>query len=368
MSMVAWDARKLNDGGIGTYIRGVIGALALAPDSYSLVALMDPSDLGRTPWPGAVREAAVSAGKYGLAEHWRVPAAARQAGAMLLHAPHYTLPLGWSGPSVVTIHDLIHVRFAQFHPPGAGLYARFMAGAAAHRARVVCADSEFTKRDVVEMLRVPPDKVVVTPLGVARSFTPVERAEAAAFRGRAGLPEGYVLYVGARKRHKNLSLLLRAWRVMPGADRPPLVLAGPAWRADDSLAREAAELGVQASIHFAPGIQAEDQLRLLYGSAMLYVQPSLCEGFGLPPLEAMACGTPVLSSDAGSLREVLGDAARLLAPSGAEAWAHAVLELLGDGSGRAARVARGIAHAAGYRWEKTATLTREVYDRAFTRQ
>ena len=361
---IAWDARKLADGGIGTYIRGVLGALACAPDDDELVALVDPSDLGRTAWPGAVREAGVRAGKYGLAEHWRVPAAARAAGATLLHAPHYTLPLGWRGPSVVTIHDLIHVRFAHFFPPGAGLYARFTAGMAARRARVVCADSEFTKRDVVAMLGVASEKVLVTPLGVAPVFTPVPETEAAAFRARARLPQCYVLYVGARKRHKNLSLLLQAWRTMPPAQRPPLVLAGAAWSPDEPLAREAVDCGVTASIHFAPGMRTDADLRLLHGAASLYVQPSLCEGFGLPPLEAMACGTPVLSSDAGSLAEVLGDAARLLPPTGPAAWAHAVNELLADDSGRPARVARGIAKAASYRWEKTAALTRQAYARA----
>jgi len=362
--IIAWDARKLADGGIGTYIRGVLGAMSAAPDASELLALVEPNALGRTAWPGAVRERAVRAGKYGLDEHWRVPAAARAGHAALLHAPHYTLPLGWQGPSVVTIHDLIHVRFAHFFPFGAGTYARVTAGLAARRARVVCADSEFTKRDVVEMLGVSSDKVLVTPLGVSSALSPVSPEAAAAFRERMHLPEGYVLYVGARKPHKNLSLLLQAWRTMPVTHRPPLVLGGAAWAPEDSLAREAVAAGVTASIHFAPGLRSDDELQLLHGSAALYVQPSLSEGFGLPPIEAMACGTPVLSSNAGSLAEVLGDAARLLPPHGPEAWAHAVQELLADSAGRPARVARGLEHAAGYRWEKTAALTRLAYARA----
>lgn len=361
---IAWDARKLTDGGIGTYIRGVLGAMAASPDANELLALMAPNDLGRTHWPGAVREVPVRAGKYGLDEHWRVPAAARSAGATLLHAPHYTLPLGWSGPSVVTIHDLIHVRFAQFFAFGAGLYARTTAGLAARRARVVCADSEFTKHDIVEILGVAAEKILVTPLGVSEAFSPVSPEEAAAFRERMQLPDHYVLYVGARKRHKNLALLLQAWKCMPVAVRPPLVLGGAAWEPDDPLAREAVAAGVSSSVFFAPGLRSDADLRLLHGSAALYVQPSLSEGFGLPPIEAMACGTPVLSSDAGSLAEVLGDAARLLPPQGPEAWAQAVQELLSDATGRPARVARGLAHAATYRWEKTAALTRQAYARA----
>src|ERR1051325_7117179 len=106
---VAMDARKLHDGGIGTYIRGLVGALAVAGPRDEWTVLVDPAHRGGMRWPKGVREREVHAGKYGLAEHFVVPSAARNAGAELLHAPHYTLPLGWSGPSVVSIHDLIHV-------------------------------------------------------------------------------------------------------------------------------------------------------------------------------------------------------------------------------------------------------------------
>src|SRR4029079_9012794 len=127
---IAIDARKLFDGGIGTYIRGVLGGCAAAPGAYAFTAVLAPGDEGRVRWPGLVREVRVRAGKYGLVEPLAVPAGARRAGAVLLHEPHYTLPLGWSGPAVVTIHDLIHLRFAQFYPPGAALYARTVAGLA----------------------------------------------------------------------------------------------------------------------------------------------------------------------------------------------------------------------------------------------
>jgi glycosyltransferase involved in cell wall biosynthesis len=364
---IAIDARKLFDGGIGTYTRRLAAELATSDPALDLVLLVDPADAGRVHWPRPLAEHPVSAGKYGLDEHWRVPAAARAAGAELLHEPHYTLPLLWSGPSVVTIHDLIHVRFPHFFPPGAGTYARVVAGQAVGRARVVCVDSECTRRDVLELLHAPPGKVHVVPLGIAPELTPPAREAAAAWRAARGLPEHYVLYVGARRRHKNLSLLLEAWRRMNAAQRPPLVLSGGPWAADDPLAREAASLGVATSVHFAGEPKDDRELALLYGAAGLYVQPSLYEGFGLPPLEAMACGTPVLSSDAGSLREVCGGAATLLPPRDPDAWAARVLDLLGDATGRRARVAGGIAHAATFRWERTARLTRAAYDEALRR-
>src|SRR5260221_356876 len=183
---VAIDGRKLHDGGIGTYIRGLVGALAAAGPRDDWTLLVDAGHHGGMRWPTSVREREVRAGKYGLAEHWVVPAAARKAGAELLHAPHYTLPLGWSGPSVVTIHDLIHVRFARFHPPAVGLYARAMAGLATRRATAVIADSEATKRDIVELLGTAPARVRVVPLGVSPRLAPAPAVDVALFRsGRA---------------------------------------------------------------------------------------------------------------------------------------------------------------------------------------
>ena len=361
------DARKLFDGGIGTYIRGLLGALAASYPGDEWTALVDPTDLGRVRWPGPVRERGVRAGKYGLAEHVVVPAEARRAGAELLHAPHFTLPLAWRGPCVVTIHDLIHIRFARFHRPGAALYARAMAGLAARRAHVVIADSRATKRDVVELLGVREEKVRVVPLGVSPAIHAVDAGEASGFRADRGLPEGYVLYVGARKRHKNLELLLRAWAAMPAAERPPLVLSGRAWTAHEPLAVLAEALGVAGCVHFAGELRDERELSCLYSGAALLVQPSLAEGFGLPPLEAMSCGVPVLASDAGSLPEVLGDAAESLPPRDPPAWAAAVLRLLSDRARRADLVARGAQRAAGFTWERTARATHAIYEEALAK-
>jgi glycosyltransferase involved in cell wall biosynthesis len=359
---VAMDARKLHDGGIGTYIRGLVGALAVAGPRDEWTVLVDPAHRGGMRWPKGVREREVHAGKYGLAEHFVVPSAARNAGAELLHAPHYTLPLGWSGPSVVSIHDLIHVRFARFHPPGAGFYARAMAGLATRRATAVIADSEATKRDIVELLGTAPARVRVVPLGVSPRFVPAPVVDVAVFRSDRALPADYVLYVGARKLHKNLELLVRAWGGMRPGERPPLVLSGPAWRADEPLARLARELGVERSLAFSGELHDESALACLYSGAALLVQPSLAEGFGLPPLEALACGVPVLASDAGSLPEVLGDAAVFLPPREPAAWAAEILALLADPARRAILAARGRTRAAPYTWARTAAMTRAIYD------
>jgi len=367
---VAIDARKLHDGGIGTYIAGLLGGLRKTHPDDEWIALVEPrdergeaSDTGDT-----VRRVPVRAGKYGLAEHVVIPGAARRAGAELLHSPHYTLALGWSGPSVVTIHDLIHVRFPQFHPRGAALYARVVAGLAVRRARVVIADSEATRRDVIELLGAPEAKVRVVHLGVPRGILRHEAIPTERVREDLQLPQGYVLYVGARKRHKNLELLLRAWAAMKPSERPPLVLSGPRWTSDDPLRLLAYTLGVKEDIHFIDRDLDDWVLGLVYRGASLLVQPSLAEGFGLPPLEAMACGTPVLSSDAGSLPEVLGDAAEFLPPRDPEAWAAAVLLLLSDEAKRAEMAERGFKRAAQFTWERTAAATYAIYEEALAKR
>jgi glycosyltransferase involved in cell wall biosynthesis len=357
---IALDARKLFDGGIGTYIRNLLQALATRPE-HRWTALVDPSDVGRVKWRENVQEVPVRAGKYSLAEHWVIPGAARRASAELLHAPHYTLPLLWNGPSVVTIHDLIHVRYPHFFPVGAAVYAKAMASMAARRARIVIVDSRHTSDDIQEFLAISKDKIRVIPLGVSESFGPRTTAEVEAFRRQYELPKDYLLYVGARRRHKNLELLLQALAAIPAGKRPPLVLSGEPWTAETALASLAATLSLQRDVYFAGDPENDDTLALLYSGATLYVQPSLSEGFGLPPLEAMACGVPVLSSTGGSLPEAVGDAAVLLEPRDPDRWADAILTLLGDASQRSDLATRGRQRAREFTWQRTAAETLEAY-------
>ena len=363
--LIGIDARKLRDGGIGTYVRHLIEALLAEPRGHRFALFLDPKDFGTTTWSDRVtREIAVRAGKYSIAEHWVLAAAARAARVDLFHAPHYTLPLAWNGPAVVTIHDLIHVRYPQFFPAGAALYARTIAGLAARRARVVIANSEHTRGDIIEALDVPPDRVRVIPLGVSSAITRRDPELVAEFRRARSLPEDYLLYVGARRGHKNLGMLLRALAAIPASDRPPLVLSGRAWSASDPLARLAARLGIGPWIHFAGDFDDDDALSCCYSGAALYVQPSLTEGFGLPPLEAMACGTPVLCSTGGALPGTVGEAAERLDPIEPVLWAQAIVTLLRDSSRRSELARRGLTHARRFTWAEAARRTLDVYESA----
>ncbi|NOT34297.1 MAG: glycosyltransferase family 4 protein [Candidatus Eisenbacteria bacterium] len=362
---VAIDARKLFDGGIGAYVRGLLGALATRREGHEFVALMPPELLGRVSWPNdTVIETPVTAGKYGFAEHFVVPRAATRAGARLLHAPHYTLPLLWTGPAVVTIHDLIHLRFPSFHPTGAATYARLMAGFAAKRAQLVIADSEYGRQEIVSLLGIEASKVRVIPLAPAAGLAPAGDEAVLAFRTERRLPPDYVLYVGARKRHKNLEVLMRAIAILARTERPPLVLSGSPWSAQDDLARLARVLGIEDTIAFAGPLQNDGELACLYSGARVYAQPSLAEGFGLPPLEAMACNVPVIASNVTAMPEVLGHAARLVPPDQPEAWAAALRDVLSNEWERTRMTLAGRTRAESFTWAKTAEQTMKAYEEA----
>ncbi len=359
------DARKLRDGGIGTYIRNLLTIFLTRPGGHEYVVFLLGDDLGSFAHPGfTAEEVRVRAGKYSVSEHWQMARAARRAQVDLYHSPHYTLPLPLRCPAVVTVHDLIHVRFSRFFPAGAGIYARTIAGAAVRKARIVLVDSSHVRDDVQEMLGVSPERVRVVPLGVAKCFSRRSSADTERFLKERSLPSAYLLYVGARKKHKNLALLIDALERLPRSERLPLVLSGPAWRLAHPLALRARRAGVLSCIHFAGTLRDEDELALLYSGAALYVHPSLDEGFGLPPLEAMACGTPVLASSAGALKETLGDAAALLPPSEPGIWAKTIMDLLRDSLRREDLVRKGIARARAFTWERTAELTMTAYREA----
>lgn len=367
------DARKLRDGGIGTYVRGLLDAFAREPSGHEFVSFLAPEDRGwaaragtngRAAGAHGISEVVVQAGKYSLAEHLVVARAARAAGVDLLHAPHYTLPLGWRGPAVVTIHDLIHVRHARLFRPGTGFVARALAGAAARRARVVLTGSVHSRDEIVALLGIPAGKIRVTPYGVSGRIGRRPAAAVGAFRAARGLPDSYLLYVGARKRHKNVETLLRALGRMDPASRPALVLSGAPWLPGDRLARAARDAGVERAVRFAGPLASDEDLSLLYSGAALYVQPSLDEGFGLPPLEAMACGVPVLASPAGALAETLAGAALLVPPDRPDDWAGAIRALLHDAPRRERMAQDGVAHARRFTWERTAAMTLEAYAEA----
>lgn len=343
MNRILFDARMSGMSGIGTYIRELLAAMETQwPATWMLERLPDE---GMPPI-------------YTLAEQWVVAKAFNQAHAALLHVPHYNVPVTCVTRSVVTVHDVIHLLFPQFLPSRlAWAYAQFFFRVVIPQARAVITVSEHTKRDLIRLTRIPPQRITVTPLGVSTSFSPDAAIRLPALRELWGLPETYLLYVGNLKAFKNVEQLVEAYgqlyRTTPGC--PPLVMAG----------RNFID-GFEERLRGVPGIRRltevhREDLPALYAGALAFVYPSLYEGFGLPPLEAMACGTPVITSGRASLGEVVGEAALLVDPEDPQDIRKAMARVLSNAKLRQELRERGLRQASRFKWARTARQTLEVY-------
>jgi glycosyltransferase involved in cell wall biosynthesis len=291
----------------------------------------------------------------------------RRIGADLVHGPAFVGPVLASCPAVVTIHDLSFLRFPALFRPANRLYLAVLTRLSARRARRLIAVSAETASEVTRLLGVPAERIDVVYHGVDPMFRPLPAGEVAAFRQRRGLPERFVLFVGTLEPRKNLVRLVEAFaRIRAGADRHSgarLVLAGgKGWLYDELFARVEA-LGLDEQVIF-PGYVASDELPLWYNAATVLAYPSIYEGFGLPVLEAQACGTPVLTSNVSSLPEAAGEAALMVDPYDVEALAAGLHRLLVDEPLRHELREQGLAHAGQFSWPRAAQETARVYWRA----
>ncbi len=282
----------------------------------------------------------------------------------LVHSMAYALPLVCPARSVVTVHDLSFLLFPEAFNPANRLYLTTFTRLTVRRADALVAVSENTRRDLVRLLGARPERVAVVPNGVDPAFRPLDPEAVARFRRERGLPEAYILFVGTLEPRKNLTTLLRAYarlRQMAQVPHRLVVVGGVGWRYQGVLPL-IEELGLRDEVVFA-GFVPHQELPWWYGAADLFVFPSLYEGFGFPPLEAMACGTPVVSSNAASLPEVVGDAGRLVSPRDVEELAEGMRRVLLDSTLREEMRARGLARAREYSWERTARETAQAYRR-----
>jgi glycosyltransferase involved in cell wall biosynthesis len=281
----------------------------------------------------------------------------------VFHATEHLLPPLKRAGSVFTVHDLIFLHFPEYHLPINRWYLTLMLPRFLLGADALIAVSENTKRDVVELMHIPPEKISVIYEGVSPAFRPFENsAERERVREKYKLPNRYLLSLGTIEPRKNLVTLLDAYHLLlaRGQTVPHLVLAGrKGWLFGPVLAR-VRELGLDERVHFTGWIDEQDAPAIM-SAAAAFVYPSLYEGFGLPPLEAMACGTPVICSNASSLPEVVGDGGLLVEPRDVGALADAIARVLGDEGLRAQLRMRGLAQAQRFSWEQTARETMAVY-------
>ncbi len=365
MRRLGIDARKLADFGIGSYLQGLLGEFVTLCAGEEVVLLTKPETRHLLPeLPERWRIVEVEADGYTVREQVEVPLAARRAGVGLLHEPHYVIPLLSPVPLVVTVHDIIHVMFPEFLPHPLGFaYARFLIRAAIRRARRIIAVSANTASDLRRLFGAGGDTLRVIPNGIHRDFlAPCDPAADGAVRRRLGVEPPYLLHVGNDKPHKNTGSVLKAYQLLANQRQgglPPLILAGGFTEAGP-LAARARAMGLGGHVRCLGHLE-RGELAALYRGATVFVYPTLYEGFGLPVLEAMGCGVPVVAGDVPAVREIAEDAMLRVNPRDVEAIAATVRRLLDRQELRAKLAARGRTVAARYEWRRAAEATLSVY-------
>jgi len=294
-----------------------------------------------------------------------LPLYVRRNNLSLFHGTNYNLPLWQRCPTVVTIHDLSLLLHSDTHQEHLVRRARMRLPTMTRIATRIITDSESVKREISAHLGVEPAKVTAVPLAPRRAFHPADELQARAARRRLGVEDDFILFVGTVEPRKNLITLVRAFdELLRTTDlRPQLVIAGPkGWLTEGLFAN--AEWATRIDHILFTGYLPDEDLRALYSSCHVSVYPSVYEGFGLPPLEAMACGAPVITSRIPVIMETVGTNARLIDPSDVRELTSALVELLTDSGASAHFSAAGLQRAAEFTWERTAQMTLEVYREA----
>ncbi len=369
MAQITIDARKYFDFGIGTYISRLTESMATLRSRHSYRLLVAPGDEKRIAAPAGWSLHVIPYGKYSAREFFLLGQKGKsQQGKWIFHSPHYTLPLGLKNRSVVTVHDLIHLRLPQFFSIAQRMYAYAMIGNAVREARFVITTSEFTRQDILRLFPVREDKVIVVHLGVSREFRPLPKTERAKFRTRVGLDRPYLLFVGNPKPHKGIPTLLRAFAEVSTSFRDlDLLFVGGSPKQHDDVRLMMQAAGIESRVKVLGNVSGEDLVRS-YNCAEILVLPSMYEGFGLPALEAMACGIPVVVSNAGSLPEIVGDAAAVSQTGNPESLADSIDSILRDHGLRSSLIEKGKQQAQKYSWKATASKTLDIYEKVLAEQ
>lgn len=339
--------------GFGFYVKNLVEALAKVdpPNEYILIKPQSEKDFPT--W------------KRFWWDQVAFPRRAKKARVNLLHQPCFSAPILYPGKVIVTCHDLISVFFPENLPLASRLfYSRWMPFSY-RRAMLIIADSEHTKKDLIAFLKIPEARIRVVHLAVSRDFRPIKSSKTLAkIRRKYKAGSKYLLHVGTIEPRKNLEFLVRSFALaVREGIQENLVITGKRGWYYDGLFKLVEKLDLQNRVIFT-GYADEKDLPALYSGATAFLFPSLYEGFGLPTLEAMACGTPVISSSTSSLPEVVGRAGILLPPKDERLWTKNILKVIKDRGLAQTLQHLGIRQARKFTWENTAEKTVEVYKEA----
>jgi glycosyltransferase involved in cell wall biosynthesis len=347
--------------GVHGYISNVLGRLTAVPEGAALhytvyvgegdVAAGERIRVVRSSWP---------TGRPLVRILWEQIALPWQS-MDLLHSTAFVAPLAARWPTVATVYDLSFLHYPQALTPGRRAYLQLLSPLSCRRAKRIIAISESTRRDLVKQWGIPADRIDVAYPGAGEQFRPLPEDEVADFRARHSLPRRFILHLGTLEPRKNLVRLIGAFARLETDAK--LVLAGGRGWLDDTIVAEIERLGLQDKV-LLPGYLADQALAFWYNAASVLAYPSLYEGFGLPIIEAMACGTPVVTSTASSMPEAAGDAGLLVDPHDTEMLTEALHRALTDEGLREEMRIRGLSQAARFTWQATATATVATYRRA----
>jgi glycosyltransferase involved in cell wall biosynthesis len=338
--------------GIGLYAANLLDALRRVAPQHDYLAL----DWGRD----AMRRM-----RLDRRLRWQqieVPRRARAASAAILHVPGFDAPAWKPAPVVLTVHDLIGVLFPGNLPPVARFYwSRWLPFTVRWADRIIT-DSAHTRQDIVRLMGIPADRITVIPLGVEPAFRPIhDLATLAAIQQKYSLPAPFILFVSTLEPRKGVDTLIDAFGLLAGDLPHTLVIGGKRGWYTEGLFRQVTQLGLAQRVLFIDYVPDAD-LPALINLADVFVYPSRYEGFGLPPLEAMACGIPVVTTNAASLPEVVGDAALMIPPGDPSSLAAALRQALTDTELRSQLRDAGLRRAAQFTWDATARRTLQVYE------
>ena len=280
----------------------------------------------------------------------------------LLHSPDFIAPYRAARRHIITVHDLSFIHYPEYITAESRRYYNGQIAASVDRADHILVDSQATRRDLIDILKAPASGITVHTLGVDAMFRPLPLEERAPVISALGLPAEYALFVGTLEPRKNLIGLAKAYRslLLELPDAPPLVIAGrPGWHFEQLMA-DLNDVGINERLLLKLDV-SDEQLPALYSGALALLAPSFYEGFGLTALEAMACGTVPIVSDAASLPEIVGDVGMLIDPHDIDSIGGALLKALTDSDWRAAQSAAALQRAAGFRWIDTARCVLDCY-------